>query len=58
MTVRDYYNLREQPFGAAPDSHYLFLNPTHKEAPASLIYGIESVQTEPSSQPIQWVKFW
>jgi len=40
--VLDYYNLQEQPFGVTPDSRYLFLNPTHKEALASLIYGIEA----------------
>src|SRR5271170_1146931 len=42
MLVLDYYNLQEQPFGATPDSRYLFLNPTHKEALESLIYGIEA----------------
>jgi type II secretory pathway predicted ATPase ExeA len=42
MIVLDYYNLQEQPFGVTPDSRYLFLNPTHKEALASLIYGIEA----------------
>jgi type II secretory pathway predicted ATPase ExeA len=40
--VLDYYQLREQPFGVTPDSRYLFLNPTYKEALSSLIYGIES----------------
>ena len=40
--VLDYYQLQEQPFGVTPDSRYLFLSPTHKEALSSLIYGIES----------------
>ncbi len=39
--VLDYYKLQEQPFGVTPDSRYLFLNPTYKEALTSLIYGIE-----------------
>lgn len=42
MIVLDYYNLQEQPFGATPDSRYLFLSPAHKEALESLIYGIEA----------------
>ena len=41
MMVLDYYKLQEQPFGVTPDSRYLFLNPTYKEALTSLIYGIE-----------------
>jgi general secretion pathway protein A len=40
--VEDYYKLREQPFGVTPDSRYIFLSPTHREALASLLYGIES----------------
>jgi general secretion pathway protein A len=40
--VLDYYKLEEQPFGVTPDSRYLFMAPSHKEALASLIYGIES----------------
>jgi general secretion pathway protein A len=42
MTALDYYKLQEQPFGVTPDSRYLFLTPTHKEALESLVYGIES----------------
>jgi general secretion pathway protein A len=42
MMVLDYYRLEEQPFGVTPDSRYLFLTPTHKEALNSLIYGIEA----------------
>lgn len=37
----DYYHLREQPFGVTPDPRYLYLSGTHREALASLYYGIE-----------------
>jgi general secretion pathway protein A len=37
----DYYHLREQPFGVTPDSRYLYLSRTHREALASLFYGVE-----------------
>jgi general secretion pathway protein A len=40
--VVDYYNLREQPFGVTPDSRYLFLSATHREALGSLVYGLAS----------------
>lgn len=40
--VLDYYKLAEQPFGVAPDPRYLFLNPTHREALASILYGVTS----------------
>jgi general secretion pathway protein A len=40
--VLDYYNLKEQPFGVTPDPRYLYLSPTHREALASLSYGIRS----------------
>jgi len=36
----DFFNLREQPFGVTPDPKYLYLSPTHREALASLLYGI------------------
>jgi general secretion pathway protein A len=42
MMVLDYYRLEEQPFGVTPDSRYLFITPTNKEALNSLIYGIEA----------------
>jgi type II secretory pathway predicted ATPase ExeA len=42
MIILDYYNLQEQPFGATPDSRYLFQNAAHKGALDSLIYGIEA----------------
>ena len=37
----DFYHLREQPFGVTPDSRYLYLGGTHREALASLFYGVE-----------------
>lgn len=40
--IMDYYNLREQPFGVTPDSRYLFLSATHREALGSLVYGLAS----------------
>ncbi len=38
----DFYQLREQPFGVTPDPRYLYLSPGHREALASLFYGIEA----------------
>jgi general secretion pathway protein A len=40
--VLDYYGLREQPFGTTPDSRYLFESETHREALASILFGIEA----------------
>ncbi len=37
----DFYQLREQPFGVTPDPKYLYLSPTHREALASLLYGVK-----------------
>lgn len=37
-----YYGLREQPFGVTPDPRFLYLSPGHREALASLVYGIEA----------------
>lgn len=37
-----FYGLREQPFGVTPDPRFLYLSPPHREALASLYYGIES----------------
>src|ERR1700761_2362279 len=42
MTALEYYKLKEQPFGVTPDSRYLFLTQTQKDAFDSVIYGIES----------------
>jgi type II secretory pathway predicted ATPase ExeA len=36
----DFYGMREQPFGVTPDSRYLYLSHTHREALASLYCGI------------------
>jgi general secretion pathway protein A len=38
----EFYGLREQPFGVTPDPRFLYLSPAHREALASLDYGIES----------------
>jgi general secretion pathway protein A len=38
----DYYHLREQPFGVTPDPRFLYLSQTHREALASLYYGVEA----------------
>ena len=37
-----FYGLREQPFGVTPDPRFLFQSRTHREALASLQYGIQS----------------
>ncbi len=37
-----FYGLKEQPFGVTPDPRYLYLGAAHREALASLYYGIES----------------
>jgi general secretion pathway protein A len=36
-----YYRLQKAPFHITPDPEFLFLSPTHKEALASIIYGVE-----------------
>jgi type II secretory pathway predicted ATPase ExeA len=38
----DFYRLREQPFGVTPDPRFLYFSPAHREALASLFYGIET----------------
>lgn len=38
----DFFGLREQPFGVTPDPRFLYLSSGHREAVASLYYGIES----------------
>ena len=38
----DFYQMREQPFGVTPDPRFLYLGKSHREALASLFYGIES----------------
>jgi general secretion pathway protein A len=37
-----FFGLREQPFGVTPDPRFLYLSEAHKEALASLYYGIEA----------------
>jgi TonB family protein len=41
MYLRD-FDLREEPFGVTPDPRFLYLGPSHREALASLLHGIES----------------
>jgi type II secretory pathway predicted ATPase ExeA len=38
----EFYGFREQPFGVTPDPRFLYLSLAHREALASLYYGIES----------------
>jgi general secretion pathway protein A len=38
----EFYGLREQPFGVTPDPRFIYLGPAHREALASLYYGIDS----------------
>jgi general secretion pathway protein A len=38
----DFYQLKEQPFGVTPDPRFLYLGQSHREALASLYYGIAS----------------
>jgi len=40
LMVLGYYKLSEQPFGVTPDPRYLYLSPTHREALASIEYGV------------------
>jgi len=37
-----HFGLREQPFGVTPDPRFLYLSSAHREALASLYYGIEA----------------
>jgi TonB family protein len=38
----DFYGLRKQPFGVTPDPDFLYLSTTHREALASVAYGIQA----------------
>lgn len=38
----EFFGFREQPFGVTPDPRFLYLSPEHREALASLYYGLES----------------
>lgn len=40
--ILDFWRLREQPFGVTPDPRYLYFSPGHREALATLFYGIET----------------
>lgn len=37
----DFYNLKKEPFENSPDPEFLFLSPSHREALASIMYGVE-----------------
>lgn len=37
----DFYNLKKEPFKNSPDPEFLFLSPSHREALASILYGVE-----------------
>ncbi|HJS98171.1 MAG TPA: AAA family ATPase [Terriglobales bacterium] len=39
--ILEYFGLAKSPFGVTPDPQFLFLSPTHREALATLISGIE-----------------
>jgi len=36
-----FYGLKEKPFGATPDPRFLYLAPSHREALAQLVYGVQ-----------------
>jgi len=38
----EFYEIKDQPFGVTPDPRFLYLGESHREALASLYYGIES----------------
>src|ERR1700722_13101621 len=38
----DFYKLREQPFGVTPDPRFLYLSAGHREALASIFYGVDA----------------
>ena len=40
--ILDFWRLREQPFGVTPDPRYLYFSPGHREALATIFYGIET----------------
>jgi general secretion pathway protein A len=40
--ILTFFGLREQPFGVTPDPRFLYLTASHREALATLVYGIES----------------
>ena len=40
--VLNYYKLAEQPFGVTPDPRFLYSSPTHREAVASVLCGVQA----------------
>jgi general secretion pathway protein A len=38
----NFFGMKEQPFGVTPDPRFLYLSEAHREALASLYYGIEA----------------
>jgi general secretion pathway protein A len=40
--VSQHFKLREQPFGVTPDPKFLYASASHREALASLLYGLQS----------------
>ncbi|MFC5864162.1 ExeA family protein [Acidicapsa dinghuensis] len=40
--IAQHFKLREQPFGVTPDPKYMFPSTSHREALASLLYGLQS----------------
>lgn len=38
----EYFGFKESPFSIAPDPHYLYMTPQHREALAHLVYGLNS----------------
>jgi general secretion pathway protein A len=42
IMLLNFFGLREQPFGVVPDPSFLYPSATHREALASLVYGIET----------------
>src|SRR5271156_3983710 len=40
--VLNFYKLAEQPFGVTPDPRFLYLSSTHREAMASVLYGVKA----------------
>src|SRR5512136_3110503 len=37
-----FYHLKKEPFHVTPDPEFLYLSPTHKEALASITYGVNA----------------
>ena len=37
----EFFGLREKPFNVTPDPHFLYMSPSHQEAFANLLYGVQ-----------------